>query len=987
LWALFSSVRYHKTGSGNPVAEPFLTLPSKRELPAYYDSISNPMSFNMIRKKLKKNEYADSAALIEDMNIMFDNCKAYNRPESRLYKDACKLQKMAKNKFEDLDTGSEGEDSSSGSSSDEDEDDEDAGNDETDPELKKMRTLYNTLLRFKTPGSAVLIIGMFMEKPSKKDYPDYYEVIANPMDMKIINEKIKSKSYKTVDDFISDARIMFNNCRQYNEEGSEIVKDANTLEKRLYAKTKEMGIVSLPVGMGRTPATKKTSTKLSSKALAEKVKKLIDTVRDYKDPKGRQLSMIFLRLPNIKEFPDYYAVIKKPIDFERIGAKLRSNGYGSLEECQSDLVLMFDNACKYNEPDSQIYKDAMTLQNLVVRTCKTLAEEDQDESSVPNVIDAVQEILNYIFLEMYNQQDTEERCLSDSLGELPEHNEAQDGKKVRALNLDLIKRRLDRGLYKRLDDFQKDIFSVLDRARNLSRTDSQIFEDSVELQTHFIRIRDEACGHGEILQSRALLYTQSDLLKSVEDLKTEKQQSEAPEDTEDENKLKDNQTSSHTFNQQQYFVGEFVLVENKEKNSEPSIYLIEDIFTNKGDNELMIYGNHFFRPIETFHVPTRKFLEGEVFRSNEYKNVTFKEIEGRCYVMSVKDYFSKKPENFEEKNVYVCESRYSSKSRSFKKVKAFWNTPDHIKLVYRETSLEPKRVMSVFKQRIEKHKEELEELAMLETTLEIEIPPNIQWENSESTGVQEGCIYYEQYSIPGPITLRRGDAVYVRAENGKNLIAQIDTMWTAPDGMAYFHGPWFVTPKETPHPPNQMFYSREAFISTIQDTNPLLSVVGRCCILEMEDYVKSRPTQYREDDVHVCENVYDESRRVIRNLPPTGLKRYDYNSTVVVGDEVYYFKKAIKPQKESSPLLPQMSQNVSSSLMEVDNEDSLDAPPSVGSTDSPIPTTPGPATKKVPNNCFVVFLVFRFYSKSFCFNSAGKERRQQKRDSVYLIRL
>ena len=42
----------------------------------------------------------------------------------------------------------------------------------------------------------------------------------------------------------------------------------------------------------------------------------------------------------------------------------------------------------------------------------------------------------------------------------------------------------------------------------------------------FIRIRDEACGHGEILQSRALMYTQSDLLKSVEKLKAIKQESE-----------------------------------------------------------------------------------------------------------------------------------------------------------------------------------------------------------------------------------------------------------------------------------------------------------------------------------------------------------------------------------------------------------------------------------------------------------------------------
>ena len=204
----------------------------------------------------------------------------------------------------------------------------------------------------------------------------------------------------------------------------------------------------------------------------------------------------------------------------KIGSKVRQGAYVTLEECQSDLMLMFDNACKYNEPDSQIYKDALTLQNVVVRTAKTLAEEDLDESAVPNVTEAVQEILSHIFSQMYNQQvisnffiyvlhfddffflslqDSDERCYSDSLAELPEHNEV-NGKKVRALNLDLIKRRLDRGLYKRLDDFQRDIFSVLDRARNLSRTDSQVFEDSVELQTHFIRIRDEACGHGEILQ-------------------------------------------------------------------------------------------------------------------------------------------------------------------------------------------------------------------------------------------------------------------------------------------------------------------------------------------------------------------------------------------------------------------------------------------------------------------------------------------------------
>ncbi len=44
---------------------------------------------------------------------------------------------------------------------------------------------------------------------------------------------------------------------------------------------------------------------------------------------------------------------------------------------------------------------------------------------------------------------------------------------MRALSLEILKRRVDRGLYKRLDLLQRDVFWVLTRARRLSRTDSQ----------------------------------------------------------------------------------------------------------------------------------------------------------------------------------------------------------------------------------------------------------------------------------------------------------------------------------------------------------------------------------------------------------------------------------------------------------------------------------------------------------------------------------
>ena len=32
----------------------------------------------------------------------------------------------------------------------------------------------------------------------------------------------------------------------------------------------------------------------------------------------------------------------------------------SMDDLEQDLVLMFDNACRYNEPDSQVYKVGFT---------------------------------------------------------------------------------------------------------------------------------------------------------------------------------------------------------------------------------------------------------------------------------------------------------------------------------------------------------------------------------------------------------------------------------------------------------------------------------------------------------------------------------------------------------------------------------------------------------------------------------------------------
>uniref|UniRef100_A0A1B6CN38 Protein polybromo-1 n=1 Tax=Clastoptera arizonana TaxID=38151 RepID=A0A1B6CN38_9HEMI len=985
-WQLYQAVKTASNAQGQELSEPFWKLPSKRYYPDYYKEIRNPLSLMQIGKKLKRGDYGTVSEVAGDMNIMFENAKKYNRADSRLYKDAVKLQKLMQAKVQELlELDHQYSDS-----------EDDSADDQPQQPVIKQQTAKST--RCLTRGKYLNNIPlkrrlytlckcliehvcedgrqpmlMFMEKPSKKLYPDYYKVIDNPVDMLTIEANIKAEKYASEDEILSDFKLMFANCRKYNEETSMIYNDAIKLEKILLDRVKELGPLPDPPPRKTTlrtitPKVKRmaasSSTPVSTpppsgscptKELT-KMRALFSTIRDYKDPKNRQLSMIFTKLPSKVEYPDYYEVIKKPINMEHIAQKLKLCLYDSLDELVSEFVLMFDNACKYNEPDSQIYKDALMLQRVCLQTKLQLKTS---EDTVPDVTAAVQELLTSLFIAVYNHQDEEGRCFSDSMQELPEHDDV-DGKKVRALSLDVIKRRLDSGQYRRLDLFQEDLFSCMERARRLSRTDSQVFEDSVELQSFFIRQRDELCRNGDLLHSPALNYTLLDLSTAVDHHRQQKLLQEQPDQPDDENETRSSEDASRdapscsgpavgtadnalSYNQQVYRIGDFIYAESKERGMEPIILNIQRLWTNQ-EGQQMLYGNQFYRPRETYHVTTRKFLENEVFKTDQHVAIPLNQVLGRCCVLNVKDYFRFKPDSFEEKDVYVCESRYSSKARAFKKIKN-WpvSLSNAYKLSPRDEVLEPKRVVSVFRERVEKHKEEIAELEEKEKLVEKD-KPNLVVQTSD-----EGWTYYEQYNT-NTCLIKTGDCVYVKTEAGSKLITQVDTIWTNADGESFIHGPWLVLPSVIPHTPSRTFYKQEVFLSTLEDTNPVNNILGKCAVLEHSEYISCRPTEIREYDVYVCESMYDEAKRTVKELPRDGLKKYTH-TPAVTQDEIYFFRRLINPPKITGDLMqghdvkpPQFLQHdqnssVASPLLpkvEADMlcDDSMDGgPPSVGSGD------------------------------------------------------
>ncbi|XP_069874648.1 protein polybromo-1 isoform X2 [Dipodomys merriami] len=952
FYQLYDTVRNCRNNQGQLIAEPFFHLPSKKKYPDYYQQIKMPISLQQIRTKLKNQEYETLDHLECDLNLMFENAKRYNVPNSAIYKRVLKLQQVMQAKKKELARRDDIEDGDSMiSSATSDTGSAKRKRNTHDSEMlglrrlsskknirkQRMKILFNVVLEAREPGSGRRLCDLFMVKPSKKDYPDYYKIILEPMDLKIIEHNIRNDKYSGEEGMIEDMKLMFRNARHYNEEGSQVYNDAHILEKLLKDKRKELGplpddddMASPKLKLSRKSGVSPKKSKYMT-PMQQKLNEVYEAVKNYTDKRGRRLSAIFLRLPSRSELPDYYLTIKKPMDMEKIRSHMMANKYQDIDSMVEDFVMMFNNACTYNEPESLIYKDALVLHKVLLETRRDL--EGDEDSHVPNVTLLIQELIHNLFVSVMSHQDDEGRCYSDSLAEIPAVDPNFPNKPP--LTFDIIRKNVENNRYRRLDLFQEHMFEVLERARRMNRTDSEIYEDAVELQQFFIKIRDELCKNGEILLSPALSYTTKHLHNDVEKEKKEKLPKEIEEDKlkrEEEKRAEKSEDSSGatglsglhrtysqdcSFKNSMYHVGDYVYVEPAEANLQPHIVCIERLWEDSA-GEKWLYGCWFYRPNETFHLATRKFLEKEVFKSDYYNKVPVSKILGKCVVMFVKEYFKLCPENFRDEDVFVCESRYSAKTKSFKKIK-LWTMPiSSVRFVPRDVPLPVVRVASVF---ANADKGDDEKNTDISEDSRVEDNFNLEKEKEdvpvEMSNGEPGCHYFEQLHY-NDMWLKVGDCVFIKSHGlVRPRVGRIEKVWVR-DGAAYFYGPIFIHPEETEHEPTKMFYKKEVFLSNLEETCPMTCILGKCAVLSFKDFLSCRPTEIPENDILLCESRYNESDKQMKKFK--GLKRFSL-SAKVVDDEIYYFRKPIVPQKEPSPLLEKKIQLLEAKFAELEGGD------------------------------------------------------------------
>jgi len=103
-----------------------------------------------------------------------------------------------------------------------------------------MKSLYNSLIEYREPKTHRILIQLFMCLPSRKDFPEYFDIIEKPIAMNKIRERIERQQYPDEEACMDDFKLMFRNCQFFNEDDSQIYKDALTLKTLLNKRREQL---------------------------------------------------------------------------------------------------------------------------------------------------------------------------------------------------------------------------------------------------------------------------------------------------------------------------------------------------------------------------------------------------------------------------------------------------------------------------------------------------------------------------------------------------------------------------------------------------------------------------------------------------------------------------------------------------------------------------------------------------------------------------
>lgn len=277
-------------------------------IPTYPEIIKHPMDISTIESKLNHNEYANTDQFIADFNLMIENCYTFNGPEHPVAHMANAIRIVFEKGIKQMPAAERHEPPT--------------------PEKKHTPTTSSK----KKASSA-------SKKPTTQSAaPATPAAAATATSSKKDNPKPTKKKSISVAPSTQTFAV--------GPSGIPLIRRESAASDRPKREIHPPPPRDLPYDV--KPRRKKVATEL----------KFCDLVlRELLKRQHQGFAFVFYSPvdPVALNIPDYFKIIRKPMDLQTIGSKLKTNQYNSAQEFEQDVRLMLSNCFKFNPPGSVVH--------------------------------------------------------------------------------------------------------------------------------------------------------------------------------------------------------------------------------------------------------------------------------------------------------------------------------------------------------------------------------------------------------------------------------------------------------------------------------------------------------------------------------------------------------------------------------------------------------------------------------------------------------
>uniref|UniRef100_A0A7M4DYL3 Transcription initiation factor TFIID subunit n=1 Tax=Crocodylus porosus TaxID=8502 RepID=A0A7M4DYL3_CROPO len=202
-----------------PNTYPFHTPVNPKVVKDYYKIITRPMDLQTLRENVRKRQYPSREEFREHVELIVKNSAMYNGPKHSLTQISQSMLDLCDEKLR-----------------------------EKEDKLARLEKAINPLLDDDDQVAFSFILDNivtqkmmavpdswpFHHPVNKKFVPDYYKVIANPMDLETIRKNISKHKYQNRETFLDDVNLILANSIKYNGPDSQYTKTAQEIVNICY---------------------------------------------------------------------------------------------------------------------------------------------------------------------------------------------------------------------------------------------------------------------------------------------------------------------------------------------------------------------------------------------------------------------------------------------------------------------------------------------------------------------------------------------------------------------------------------------------------------------------------------------------------------------------------------------------------------------------------------------------------------------------------